>query len=252
MLLKDKTALVTGSASGIGRAIALAYARDGANVLVADVNAEGGQGTVGLIQSAGGNAVFQHLDVSVLEDHVAAVALAKRAFGGLHIACNNAGISVGPSGTYQPLADVDPADWAQIIGVNLSGLFFGLRAQIPALVEAGGGAIVNVASVMSQVARPGIGPYVASKHGIVGLTRTAAIEYASKGVRVNAVGPGYIETPILNRRDAATKDMLRGLHPLGRFGRPEEVAELVLWLSGASASFVTGAYYPVDGGFLAQ
>ena len=139
-----------------------------------------------------------------------------------------------------------------MIGTNLTGVFYGLKAQIPALLDAGGGAIVNIASIMGQVARAGIGPYVASKHGVVGLTRAAALDYAAQGVRVNAVGPGYIETPMLARRDEAGKKVLAGLHPLGRLGRPEEVAELVVWLCGARASFVTGAYYPVDGGFLSQ
>lgn len=252
MLLKGKSALVTGGGSGIGRAIALAYAREGANVLVADINAEGGQGTVESIRSAGGNGVFQFLDVTRAEDHQNAIALAEKTFGGLHVACNNAGISIGPSGVYQPLVDVDLADWLRILEVNLTGVFHGMRAQIPALLKAGGGAVVNVASIMSQVARSGLSPYVASKHGVVGLTRATAIEYASQGIRVNAVGPGYIDTPILERRDAATREVLKGLHPIGRLGRPEEVAEAVLWLSSPRASFVTGAYYPVDGGFLAQ
>jgi NAD(P)-dependent dehydrogenase (short-subunit alcohol dehydrogenase family) len=252
MLLQDKTALVTGGGSGIGRAIALAYARNGANVMVADFNAESGESTAELIRSAGGNGVFQHIDVAVPEDHLAAVAVAQQTFGALHIACNNAGISVGPTGSYRPLADVDLADWTRILDVNLSGLFYGLRAQIPALLAAGGGAIVNVGSIMSQVARPGLSPYVASKHGVLGLTRAAAVDYAGHHIRVNAVGPGYVETPILSRRDAATRDGLKALHPIGRFGQPEEIAELVLWLSSSHASFVTGAYYPIDGGFLAQ
>lgn len=252
MQLKDKTALVTGAGSGIGRAIAITFARQGANVVVADVNDEGGQGTVGLIASSGGKAIYQHIDVSRPEEHLAAVATATQVFGALHIACNNAGISVGPSGSYQSLANVSLEDWSRLIDVNLSGVFYGLRAQIPALLKAGGGAIVNVASVMAQAARPGIGAYVASKHGVLGLTRAAAVEYASQGVRVNAVGPGYIDTPILSRRTAAELNVIKGLSPIGRLGRPEEIAEAVLWLSSERASFVTGGYYPVDGGFLAQ
>ncbi|PKO28747.1 MAG: short-chain dehydrogenase [Betaproteobacteria bacterium HGW-Betaproteobacteria-5] len=251
-LLGGKTALVTGGGSGIGRAIALAYSREGANVLVADVSLDGGSETIDLIRSAGGNALFQFLDVTQPDDHLRAVELAQKKFGELHIACNNAGISVGPSGTYQSLVGVDLLDWTRILDVNLSGVFYGLRAQIPALLRAGGGAVVNVASIMSQVAKSGLGPYVASKHGVLGLTRTAAVEYASQGVRVNAVGPGYIDTPILERRDAATREVLKGLHPIGRLGRPDEVAEVVVWLSSMRASFVTGSYYPVDGGFLAQ
>lgn len=252
MMFKNKTTLVTGGGSGIGRSVALAYAREGANVLICDVDAAGGETTVDLIRNAGGEAEYVFLDVTRPDDHLKAVGRARKTYGGLNIACNNAGISRGPSGTFPSLADVEVGDWARVIEVNLSGVFYGLRAQIPAMIEAGGGAIVNIGSIMSQVARPGIGPYVASKHGVLGLTRAAAVEYVEGRVRVNAVGPGYVETPILTGRDEAARAALAKLHPIGRLGRPEEIAELVLWLSSEKASFVTGAYYPVDGGFLAQ
>jgi NAD(P)-dependent dehydrogenase (short-subunit alcohol dehydrogenase family) len=250
--MKNKTALVTGAGSGIGRATALAFAREGARVIVADIDDASGHKTVDLIAATGGTGVFQRLDVTDPSQHLEAVASARRQFGALHIAVNNAGISVGRSGSYRPLADVDIGDWDDVIGVNLGGVFHGLKAQIPALLEAGGGAIVNIASIMGQVARAGIAPYVASKHGVVGLTRAAALDYAAQGVRVNAVGPGYIETPMLANKDESTLKLLAGQHPMGRLGRPQEIAELVVWLCSQRASFVTGAYYPVDGGFLAQ
>ncbi len=252
MLLEGKTALVTGGGSGIGRSIALAYAREGAQVLVADVDEMGGRETVELVRSLGVQVAYQRLDVSRLEEHLRAVDAVQRVFGGLHIACNNAGISSGRSRAYLPLADVATDDWDQVIGVNLTGMFYGLKAQIPALIEAGGGAVVNIASVMGQVARQGIGPYVASKHGVVGLTRAAAIDYAGKGIRVNAVGPGYIDTPMLSHADSAARARLVSLHPIGRLGYPDEIAEVVVWLSSNRASFITGGYYPVDGGYLAQ
>lgn len=252
MLLEGKTALVTGGGSGIGRSIALICSREGAKVLVTDVDDADGHETVELVQSEGGQAAYQRLDVARPEEHLQAVAVAKRIFGALHIACNNAGISSGKNRAYLPLADVDIGDWDRIIGVNLTGMFYGLKAQLPALIEAGGGAIVNIASVMGQVARQGIGPYVASKHGVVGLTRAAAIDYAGKGIRINAVGPGYIDTPMLSRADATARTVLANLHPIGRLGHPDEIAEMVVWLSSDRASFVTGGYYPVDGGFLAQ
>lgn len=252
MLLNGKTALVTGAGSGIGRAIALAYAREGAQIIVADIDETEGHMTVAQIAEIGGKAIYQRLDVSQPEQHFAAVDVATRTFGALHLACNNAGISRGPSGTYRPLCELELGDWERIIAVNLSGVFYGMRAQIPALIAAGSGAIVNIASVMSQVARPGIGAYVASKHGVLGLTRAGALDYASQRVRINAVGPGYVDTPILRARTEEERALFRGLHPLGRLAQPEEIADLVTWLSSEQASFVTGAYFPVDGGYLAQ
>jgi len=252
MQLQGKGALVTGAGSGIGRAVALAYAGAGAQVLVADIDDDAGRQTVQLVHAAGGQAAYQRLDVSVADEHQRAVAEAERLFGALHVACNNAGISGAHRRAYVPLAEVTLADWTRVIDVNLSGVFYGLKAQLPALVRAGGGAVVNLASVMGQVARECIGPYVASKHGVLGLTRAAALDHARQGVRVNAVAPGYIDTPMVAVADARTRQELVGLHPLGRLGRVEEVAALVLWLSTDAASFVTGSCYPVDGGYLAQ
>jgi NAD(P)-dependent dehydrogenase (short-subunit alcohol dehydrogenase family) len=248
-LLAEKVAIVTGAGSGIGRSIAEFYAREGAKVIVSDVDDKGGQQTVDLIREAGGEASYLHADVSKVEDNKKLVETAVERYGALHIACNNAGIG----GDQGPLAEMSPDNWDKVIAVNLSSAFYGMRYQIPAILEAGGGAIVNIASILGQVGFQGAGAYVASKHGMVGLTKNAALEYSEAGVRVNAVGPGFIQTPMIeeNLTDEQV-DMVRQLHPIGRLGKPEEVAELVLWLSSDKASFVTGSYYAVDGAYLAQ
>ena len=250
MRLQGKTAIVTGAASGIGRAIALAFARDGARVVVSDLSEEGGRETVSLIGRAtpGADSVFIRADASKPEDHEALAQGAVGQFGALHIACNNAGIG----GELNPVAEMTVEGWRRVVELNLSGVFYAMRAQLPRMLEAGGGVIVNMASILGQVAAARSAGYVAAKHGVVGLTRTAALEYAARGVRVNAVGPGYIDTPLLEDLPQEARAALVGLHPIGRLGRAEEVAELVAWLSSDQASFVTGAYYPVDGGYLAQ
>ena len=249
-MLKDKVALITGGSSGIGRAVALAWAREGAKVVVSDVDRGGGGETVEQVRAAGGEAIFIAADVGKPEDCEALVRGAVEKFGRLDIACNNAGIG----GPQAPTADYPLDGWAQVIGINLSGVFYGMKYQLPAMLKNGGGAIVNMASILGAVGFAGAPAYPAAKHGVVGLTQAAALEYSAQGVRINAVGPGFIHTPMISALEdnQAVNDMLVAAHPIGRLGRAEEVAELVLWLSSDKASFVTGSYYPVDGGYLAR
>jgi NAD(P)-dependent dehydrogenase (short-subunit alcohol dehydrogenase family) len=245
-----KVALVTGAASGIGRAVGLGYAQAGASVVVSDVDDAGGQETVRLIQDAGGAAAYFHADVSNPAACQSLVDFTIQTYGRLDFACNNAGIG----GESNPSGDYSVEGWDKVIGINLSGVFYCMRYEIPAMLQNGGGAIVNMASILGQVAFAGAPAYVAAKHGVVGLTKNAALEYGQKGIRINAVGPAFIHTPLIAalENDPDLNAMLVGLHPIGRLGQPEEVAELVLWLSSEQASFVTGAYYPVDGGYLAR
>lgn len=249
-MTRNPTALVTGAASGIGRAVALRYARDGFRVVVSDMDEAGGHETVQKIEEGGGEALFVPADVSDPAACEALVAETVRAFGRLDVACNNAGVL----GEQAPTADYPVEEWQRVLGVNLSGVFYGMKAQIPALREAGGGAIVNMASILGKVGFAGAPAYVAAKHGVVGLTKTAAIELAAEGIRVNAVGPAFMETPMISGLEADPETLARliSLHPAGRLGTPVEVASLVSWLSSDEASFVTGAYYPVDGGYLAR
>jgi len=248
-LLEHKVALVTGAGSGIGREIALAYAAEGAKVVVSDIDERGGEETVLLARERGVETLFVRADTSRPEDGEALVRAAVERFGGLHVAANNAGIR----GALAPVGEYPLADWDRVIAVNLSGVFYGMRFQIPAMLAAGGGAIVNIASVMAQVGFRNSPAYVAAKHGILGLTRTAALEYGARKIRVNAVGPGFVRTPLFEQ--VLTPEGLRKLeklHALGRLGEATEIAELVLWLSSDKASFATGGYYPIDGGYLAQ
>jgi NAD(P)-dependent dehydrogenase (short-subunit alcohol dehydrogenase family) len=250
MLLREKTAIVTGGGSGIGRAIALACAREGARVAVSDVDEDGGEETLRLIAESNPDAetLFVRADAGSVEENERLVEKTVERFGALHVACNNAGIA----GELKPIGELGVDAWDRVVRINLSGVFYAMRAQIPRLLEAGGGAIVNIASILGQVGTAGASGYVAAKHGVVGLTQTAALEYSAKGLRVNAVGPGYIETPLLEALPEEDRKGLVDLHPIGRLGRSEEVAELVVWLSSEKASFVSGAYYPVDGAYLAQ
>ncbi|MFD2872916.1 SDR family NAD(P)-dependent oxidoreductase [Mucilaginibacter ximonensis] len=246
--LADKVALITGASSGIGRAIALLYAAEGAKVVLSDINTEGGESVLAEIKAKGAEAVFIQADTSLPAAHENLVKQSLQHFGALHIAVNNAGIG----GQLAAVADYPLEGWNKVININLSGVFYGMHYQIPAIINSGGGSIVNMASILGKVGTKGSPAYVAAKHGVIGLTEAAALEYADKGVRINAIGPGYIRTPLLNALDENTLNILKALHPMGRLGNPEEVAELSLWLNSDKASFVTGSYYNVDGGYLAQ
>lgn len=246
--IKNKTALVTGAGSGIGKAVAELYAKLGAKVVVSDVNEAHGQEVVSQIKSAGGEAVFIKADVSDAAACEALIAGTVKQYGSLDIACNNAGIG----GEASFIADMSIEGWNKVIAVNLNSVFYCMKYELQQMLKQGKGAIVNMASILGQVGFATASGYVAAKHGVVGLTKNAAIEYAAKGIRTNAVGPAFINTPLLDNMDAAAKQMLVSLHPIDRLGEANEVAELVAWLSSDKASFVNGSYYPVDGGYLSK
>jgi NAD(P)-dependent dehydrogenase (short-subunit alcohol dehydrogenase family) len=247
--LSGKVALVTGAGSGIGEACARTLAREGAKVVLSDIVGEDAARVLKDVQDLGGGGTMVRSDVSRAMDNEHQVRIALEAYGRLDIAVNNAGIG-GPAA----LTGDYPLDgWEQVINVNLNGVFYGMRYQIPAMLKSGGGSIINMSSILGQVGFATASAYVAAKHGVVGLSRNAAMEYAAQGIRVNSVGPGFIRTPMLT--DHLTEEQLTGIaamHPIGRLGTPEEVAELVLWLASDKASFVTGAYYAVDGGYLTR
>jgi NAD(P)-dependent dehydrogenase (short-subunit alcohol dehydrogenase family) len=251
--LEGKIALVTGGSSGIGRATALAFAREGASVMVADVNVEGGEATARSVQEAGGRATFARADVARATEVEALIGRAVETYGRLDCAFNNAGVGGYVEGasfhTYPEEA------WDRVIDINLKAVWLCMKYEIAQMLDQGGGAIVNTASIWGLLGGGGLPAYVASKHGVVGLTRRAAIEYARQHIRVNAVCPGFIRTPMTEPRLAANPDLeahWSQLEPVGRIGAPEEVAEAVVWLCSDAASFVTGHPMAVDGGFAAQ
>ena len=248
---EGKVALVTGGGSGIGRATALAFARDGARVVIGNRNVQRGEETVSMIRAAGGTASFRRTDILVAADIEALVKHAVSEYGGLDLAFNNAGIEGEP----RPLAEQTEANYDAVMDINVKGVWLSMKYEIPRMLDQGGGAIVNCSSVAGVIGFPGIGIYSASKHAVIGLTKAAALEYSTQGIRVNAVNPAVIDTEMVDRlADGMNmkKDDLTTFHPIGRLGRVEEVAEAVLWLCSDKASFVTGHSMMVDGGFTAR
>jgi NAD(P)-dependent dehydrogenase (short-subunit alcohol dehydrogenase family) len=249
--LDGKVALVTGGSSGIGRATALAFAREGAKVVIADVAIEGCHDTATQIREAGGDALCVETDVSKADQVKALIDEIVETYGRLDYAFNNAGIE----GEQAPTADCAEENWDRVIGINLRGVWLCMKHEIPQMLKQGGGAIVNMSSVAGLVGFPNIPAYTASKHGVLGLTKTAALEYAKQGIRVNAVCPGVIRTAMVERfvgGDPEAEAQLTASEPIGRMGTPEEVAEAVVWLCSDAASFVTGHPMVVDGGLVTQ
>ena len=250
-LLKDKVALVTGGSSGIGRATALACAREGAKVAVADIMVAGGEETAQLVKDAGGEAIFITADMTKADQLEAMVKTVVDTYGRLDCAHNNAGIE----GALGKTANYDEAEWDKVIAIDLTGVWLCMKYEIPEMLKNGGGAIVNTASAAGLLGVPNMPAYAASKHGVVGLTKTAALEYAKAGIRVNAVCPGIIQTPMVSRLTGERPGMFEKIataEPIGRVGKPEEIAESVVWLCSDAASFVTGHAMAVDGGIVAQ
>jgi len=246
---EGKVALVTGGASGIGAACVRAFARDGARVVIVDRNKELGPELARSLESSGVQALYLHIDVARPEDTQRMVQETVQSFGRLDIAVNNAGIggALAPTGAY------DINEWRKVIDVNLNGAFYCMRYEIPQMVDQGGGAIVNVSSILGSVGFANAPAYVAAKHGLVGLTKCAALEVADKGVRINAIGPAFIKTPLITASmDAPAQEQIAALHALGRMGEPEEVASLVTYLCSDQASFITGSYHLVDGGYTSR
>ncbi|AGJ58798.1 SDR family oxidoreductase [[Kitasatospora] papulosa] len=243
-----KVALVTGGASGIGLALSRRLAASGAAVVVADHNEESARKAAAELEATGARAAAVALDVTDPASVEAGVRFVVDTFGGLHLAVNNAGIG-GPS---LPTGEYGIEDWNRVVATNLSGVFYSMRYELPAILAAGGGAVVNISSILGTNGFAGSPAYAAAKHGVVGLTKSAALEYAAQNVRINAVGPGFIDTPLLRDTDGPARDHLVSLHPAGRLGTSEEVAELTAFLLSDRASFIHGSYHLVDGGYSAS
>jgi NAD(P)-dependent dehydrogenase (short-subunit alcohol dehydrogenase family) len=249
---KDKVALVTGAGSGIGRACALLFAKAGAKLIVADIVVAGGEETVRLINTAGGEAVFTSCDVTKSEEVKSVMTTALKNYGRLDYACNNAGIGGPPMLT----GEYKEEDWRAVIDVNLIGAWLCMKYELEIMQKQGGGVIVNMASILGKVGFATASAYVAAKHGLIGLTETAALEYATQNIRVNAVCPGFIYTPLLEKAGMKTgtdlHTQISNLHPMKRMGTSEEIANAVTWLCSDAASFITGHALMVDGGYTAQ
>lgn len=249
-MLEGKVAIVTGASAGIGRATALKFAREGAKLVLADLDTDRGHETEQLVKDEGAEVLFVRTDVSDDADVAALVRAAVETFGRLDCAHNNAGIE----GVQAPTAETPEENWDRVLRINLKGVWLCMRHEIPAMLEVGGGAIVNTASVAGLVGFPNLPAYVASKHGVVGLTKTAALEYATTGIRINAVCPGVIHTEMIDRitgRDPEVEAQFTAFEPVGRMGTPGEIADAVAYLCSGGASFVTGHTMAVDGGFVA-
>lgn len=249
-----RVALITGAASGIGLATAQAFAACGARVALADLPGSAGESEARALRDAGAEAIFVAVDVADARSAMDMVTATVAAFGRLDCAVNNAGISGGGNGPRQPIADYDLDNWRRVISINLDGVFHCLRAELPEMLKVGGGAIVNMASILGSVGFATSSAYTASKHGVVGLTRVAALEYSQRGIRINAIGPGFIETPMTAPLRASDEGLaaITAQHPIGRLGQAEEIATLALFLCSDAASFITGAYYVDDGGYTAR
>ena len=246
---EGKTILVTGGGSGIGEAVALQLGAEGAHVAVADIDQEAAERVADAITSAGGVAQATACDVGDATAVKAMVEWTVKTFGGLHGAFNNAGVG-GPAGLAE---DIDIDAYHKLMDVNLHSVFYGMKYEAPEIIKSGGGSIVNTSSILGLVGEGVYLPYVAAKHGVVGMTKAAALSYSSQGVRVNSVHPGYIKTPLLTKNlDEATMEGLVTLHPIGRLGESEEVAEVVCFLLSDKSSFVTGSQYVVDGAYTSR
>ncbi|MEW6735585.1 MAG: SDR family oxidoreductase [Acidobacteriota bacterium] len=248
--IEGKVALITGGSSGIGRATAVLFAREGAKVVVAARRRSESEETLSLVRQAGSEGLFVRADVSCATDCQAMVELTINTYGRLDIAFNNAGI--GRAGRF--VADEEEEAWEQVMAINLKGVFLSMKYEIIAMLRNGGGSIVNTSSVGGLVAGPGLAIYQASKHGVIGLTKAAALEYAAQGIRINAVCPGVTRSEMVDRwfRDPTIEARITAAHPMGRVATPEEIAQAVLFLASNEASFVTGQAFAVDGGYLAQ
>lgn len=244
-LFKGNVALVTGAGSGIGEATARLLAENGVSVVVSDIHAAESARVADAIVQAGGNALAHAGDVANEQDAISAVACAVEGFGALHLAFNNAGIG----GPLAPVGNLDSADWHRVIDINLHGVFYGLRHQVPGILAAGGGAIVNMSSILGLVGSPDSPAYVAAKHAVTGLTKSAALAYAAQGIRINSIHPGYVDTPILGMLEDEALRQAEALHPLARLGTPNEIAHAVTFLLSDAAGFITGTALTADGGY---